>query len=333
MVNDVALLWKVPDFDTELGSPFEFWNSTKRWPLTPSADGVVFLPVAMHRIARATYPDWHTREPWIPVPPENFMHKDLDPRALQNIRDARRLIENFADGIKATTLSTYEMAAVEEQSPAKPISLLPLSDAEWSVAKGIADELRVFVAASNARWIELVEGTFAFLRFGKLESVLRPRAGGEYRAPPAGLWNTELEQVAGRFAFCDLDLSAPFNAAARSMKEPHRIFVTVRSLDTMVAEVTALKSGGQVPAQAAHQPTFAQATSVETSFAPRRKGEKASDFKRRAMQAAWDKAFPDGIPGNLQNPARNYQLNLAINGLAGLKPIGDRDWSRMINGK
>ena len=332
MTDDVAGLWKIPDFDPDLGSPVQFWNSTKRWPMTPVTDGVVFLPFAMHRIPRTTYPNWHSREPWIPVPPPEFMPRNLDTRAVRHIRDARRLLANFSDGFKPVALTNYEMAALDREDAGSELSLLPLSDDEWEAAHSIAADLRAFVSESRTRWIELIEGTFAFLRFGRLETLLRPRAGGDYSPAPAGIWNTELEQVAGRFAFGDLDLDRPFEASTRSMTRPHRIYVTLPSLERLLADLTLLKNGGQLEAEVPAS-TPSDGMRATPIFEPRRKGERSSEFKRRAMQAAWDEAFPDGIPGTMQNAERNHQLNTAIRTIAGLPDVSDRDWARLINGR
>lgn len=255
--------------------PWVFWNSTRdEWPTTDPADGVVFLAEAMHRLARAQFPDWTGREPWLGAP---LVHHHL-PASQRHatpaqIRTARDILGGpLRDGIAAISpLTRWERPA----TPTVALPVInnlpppPLSDADWELARSRSVEINAFGTKAAQRWADVLEGTFHFFAAGLLKTKLRPVRGGDYEDPPADLWNTELRHARIRFGLCQVDLAHRFNQQSYEEiigfriddAEPQfrRIFVTAASLDDMVRRFETL----QAPAGTSERPKLSKAREGE----------------------------------------------------------------------
>ncbi|MEO8757851.1 MAG: hypothetical protein ABI398_08890 [Devosia sp.] len=269
--------------------PFIFWNSPKDWVLSPTKDGVVFLAAAMFRIGRARYGEqWTGREaalttltPPAPLPTRWFEAKG------EELVAARAVLTAFPEGVFVRPLEEWADFVVKPFAP--PMLVKPLSPDEWALARERVQQILEILTTSEARWRDVVEATFALLKVGALETVLRPSTGGDYIPPSAALWNTDLKHVRTRFWNCEVALTNPFSQTEASQAESppdgkfHKIFVTTKSLDAILAKV----QNATLPAPAPE---------TQSLPPPPRTTGRLAEYKRGIVEAV--RKSPDGPPAD-----------------------------------
>ena len=154
--------------------PFVFWSSPKQsWPWTPDADGVVFLAAAMYRIGRARYgEEWNNREAALAAvtPPSQLPTRWFDATADQ-LALAKATVAAFPEGVFVLPFDPWADFTL---NPAPVLSeamvRAPISPGDWELARTRIEEIRGLCATSYAKWRDIAEATFVWLKVGALKT-------------------------------------------------------------------------------------------------------------------------------------------------------------------
>lgn len=241
---------------------FSFWGMQQGWPNDTASH--VFLARAVDAIGKSLFPqEWNGREPAAekkrPLPESKIEGWTLDARA------AHHLLVKFHPELGRPPVPPNRFSGPYAE----------FTDEEWKAAILVVAKANAEIRPAIQRFFKVQQEIIRLAECEKLNTAVRPIAGGDPSPIHRSLWNSE--KIFNRFILCQMNPQEPFSNGFAG-NNFQWIFVTRESLEKCLSALA--ESSRPESAEAAALEPESTPPAVAT---PKPRGRKPGDGSYRSL--------------------------------------------------